>query len=102
MHPITVRELTVAEVKSAVDGLGENEDPLIPMLYETPLPLSVLEASIGMSGEEMMDRFTVAELAEVIAGAEEVNDRLKKYFSRLAEVGRAALAEMQSDNVFAG
>lgn len=115
---IVVRELTIEEVNDLWNemtkkvipddintdsgkGAGENEKVeslklhIIDLMFQPSIPSEAIAISTGRHLDDLIIQYSPEELELIIKKVEEVNDRLKKMFARLNEVGREILTRKQ-------
>ena len=92
----TARELTVEQIAQITDSLGKDtEISDIDMLFPDRLPSSALTMSLDMTLDELAE-YAPSEIEIMIDAAEEVNPHFAGLLTRLADLGRAALAAQKS------
>lgn len=96
-RPVTVRELTVAEVRNWVAELeGRHLDPIRAMVFDD-CSLDDLERMADMSAADM-EAFAPGDLAELHAAAKALNPHFFKVREALASVSRAIQAGIDSSS----
>ena len=87
---ITVKELTVAQVRSIISELESNYELAILDLMFTDVPSLALQMSTGLSDSEL-DDYSPSELTPLIEAFREANPFFVQMMNRLSALGEVAL-----------
>jgi len=87
---VVVKELTIGEVKNALEEIDKRKEPHVIELLFPDVPAIVLSMSTGLSAEEF-EHFTQSEMEQLISVFKEVNPFLSGLLKRLAEAAKRLL-----------
>ncbi len=91
---ITVKELSVSQVRELMDSLEEKRDiSTIDMLFPDGLPAEAIAASTGISVKKLEEEFTPSEIKQIIEAVENLNPFFANMMKRMISAGREILKE---------
>ena len=92
---LIARELTVTQVEEILNAESERTGTeIIELMFPDRVPLSVLLASTGLTGEGLEKKnFPPSVLEKIFDEVEKVNPISAGLFQRLAQIGRALAAK---------
>lgn len=92
---ITIRELTVAQIRDLMDAFSKDKTPhIMDMLFPDSLPAVAISASTGISTKKLEDDFSPSDLHQIVEGVENMNPFFVNMVTRLKNVGKDLLKEM--------
>ncbi|BCL59969.1 hypothetical protein DGMP_06620 [Desulfomarina profundi] len=83
---VTVKELTVAEVVSVIEDMGNYEPHVLDILMDFDIPVSVVLLSTGLEEKDLMEGVSPSGLIPLYEAVVEVNPTLAAMAARLRKV----------------
>lgn len=83
---VTVRELTVFEVRSFMQGMNDYEAHILDSLMDYSIPVSVVLTSTGLDEQDLIEGITPSELVPLYDTVLEVNSFLAGMAGRIKTV----------------
>jgi hypothetical protein len=91
---ITIKELSVAQIKVLLDNAEAGEDfSVINLLFPDTVPALAIEQSTGISVKTLESSFNPSELKQIIDGVESLNPFFVNMIVRLSKIGKQVMKE---------
>ena len=91
---ITIKELSVAQVKELLDDEeASGEINIIGLLFPDSLPAAAITKSTGISEQKLENDFMPSELKQIIDGVESLNPFFVNMITRLTKIGKQAMKD---------
>ncbi len=96
---ITVRELTVAQVRDLMEEFSAVKPNIMDLLFPDNLPAIVISESTGIPIQKLEDDFSPSELHQIIEGVESLNPFFVNMMTRLQTLGKGLLKTKENVNL---
>lgn len=85
---ITIRELTIAELRNCLEMIEKQKEPHIVDFMFDNMPSLIIAKSIGVDDAKELEKFTQTELQEIEEAVVELNPLASKMFEKLINISQ--------------